>query len=284
MSISAAATDNASVIDSSGAESLRARYTALAAQLDRNQFQRPLYLDSMESSGNSKGDIYASIDYPFAVVNTALDSPAHWCDVLILHLNTKYCHATTSRNGTVLAVNIGTKHDQALEDAYRVQFNYNLTAATPDYYRVQLDADKGPMSTSNFRISMEAVSINNRQTFIHLTYSFAYGFAGRIAMKAYLATIGSGKVGFTVVGKKQNGQNEYIGGIRGLVERNTMRYYLAIDAYLSAVSAPPAEQLEKRLQTWFSATEQYARQLHEVDRTAYLDMKRNEFLRQQTAQ
>ena len=68
-----------------------------------------------------------------------------------------------------------------------------------------------------------------------------------------------------------------------MVERNTMRYYLAIDAYLAALTAPPKDQLEKRLQYWFNATEQYARQLHEVERNDYFEMKRKEYQRQQTA-
>ncbi len=60
-----------------------------------------------------------------------------------------------------------------------------------------------------------------------------------------------------------------------------MRYYLAIDAYLGAASTPAAQQFEKRLQDWFSATELYATQLHEVERGAYLDMKHREYLRMQ---
>ena len=55
-----------------------------------------------------------------------------------------------------------------------------------------------------------------------------------------------------------------------------MRNYLAIDAYLDA---PGASQLETRLGAWFDATEQYARQLHEIDRGDYLAMKRHEFER-----
>ena len=61
-----------------------------------------------------------------------------------------------------------------------------------------------------------------------------------------------------------------------------MRYYLAIDAFLESTGAAPAAQLERRLQTWFAATEQYPRQLHEVDRAEYLKMKRAESLRQQS--
>jgi hypothetical protein len=62
--------------------------------------------------------------------------------------------------------------------------------------------------------------------------------------------------------------------VRGVVERNTMRYYLAMEAYLAALPTPPQERREKRLQSWFTSTEQYARQLHDVDRTTYLEMKR----------
>jgi hypothetical protein len=64
------------------------------------------------------------------------------------------------------------------------------------------------------------------------------------------------------------------------MERNTMRYYLAIDAYLDSLKMPPAQQLESRLQAWFDATEKYPRQLHEVERDPYLQMKRVEVQRQ----
>ncbi|MDQ6881386.1 MAG: hypothetical protein M3150_04750, partial [Pseudomonadota bacterium] len=67
------------------------------------------------------------------------------------------------------------------------------------------------------------------------------------------------------------------------VERNAMRYYLAIDAYLDSLSVPAGQQVERRIQGWFSATERYPRQLREMDRPAYVAMKRNEVERQQTA-
>jgi len=66
-----------------------------------------------------------------------------------------------------------------------------------------------------------------------------------------------------------------------VVERNTMRYYLAIESYLGALSAPPQTRLEKRLQDWFAASERYSRQLHEMERGEYLEMKRREYQRQQ---
>jgi hypothetical protein len=69
--------------------------------------------------------------------------------------------------------------------------------------------------------------------------------------------------------------------VLGLLERNTMRYYLAIDAYLSAYSLPPGDQAEKRIREWYTSTERYAEQLHEMDQAEYLEMKRKEIRRQQ---
>jgi len=267
----------------SPATTLRAKYASLQEPLRQNQFKRSLVLDSTETSKHLKGDIYAIIDYPFGAVNAGLNSPDHWCDVLLLHLNTKYCHALVEPSGTILRVHIGKKTPEELAAAARVEFNYSVAAATPEYLEILLNAKNGPMGTSDYRILLEAVALPNAKTFLHLTYSYAINFIGRLSMQTYLGTIGSGKVGFTVIGKQADGRPDYIGGVRGVVERNTMRYYLAIDSYLGAAGEAPAAQLEKRLQNWFTATEQYSRQLHEMDREEYLGMKRTEHLRQQAA-
>jgi len=261
--------------------SLRAKYDALRDRLGHNQFQRPLYLDSSETPGGVAGDIYALINYPFATVSAALNSRGNWCDILMLHLNTKYCRASTAGREAVLNVSIGKKYDQPLDEAHRVAFAYRVAAQTPNYLQVRLNADEGPLSTRNYRIVLEAVPLENGQTFIHLSYSYAYGLAGRLAMQAYLGTIGRNKVGFTVASTGPDGQPLHIGGMRGVVERNTMRYYLAIEAFLGALSELPQAQLEKRLHDWFAAVERYPLQLHEMEQGAYLDMKRREYRRQQ---
>ena len=120
----------------------------------------------------------------------------------------------------------------------------------------------------------EAVPLEGNRSFLHMGYAFSYGTASSVAMKLYLGTIARDKVGFT------RADGGYVGGQRGVVERNTMRYYLAIDAYLRSLAAPPPQQLDQRLQAWFDATEKYPRQLHEVERADYLRMKRNEVARQ----
>lgn len=268
--------------ESDPAELLRAKYASLEKQLQQNQFNRPLVLDSAETFNGLQGDIYAIVDYPFTEVNAGLNNADHWCDVMLLHINTKYCHAVVEPSGTTLIVNVGRKTPEELADAARVAFKYSVAQATSAYFEILLNAKDGPLSTSDYNILLEAVALPNAKTFVHLTYSYAMNFAGRLAMQTYLGTVGRGKVGFTVVGQQDDGQPEYIGGVRGLVERNTMRYYLAIDVFLDAASKAPAEQFEHRLQSWFTAVEQYPRQLHEIDRGKYVEMKRAENLRQQT--
>ncbi len=265
-----------------GATALHARYAELAPQLARNQFQRPLVIDSTESGKAVSGNAYAVINYPFASVSSAFRDPDTWCEVLILHLNTKHCRAEEDRKPPVLAVSVGKKHSQELKDAHALAFNFRLVSATDDNLAVQLNADKGPLGTHNYRIELRAIPVAGGKTFMHLQYAYGFGVAGRLAMQGYLSTVGSGKIGFSQVETSAGAPRKPVEGMRGAVERNTMRYYLAIDTYMAALGLAPAEQVEKRFQLWFDATERYPKQLHEIDRAAYMTMKRAEYQRQQT--
>jgi hypothetical protein len=258
---------------------LRARHAALQDKFANNQFGRPLVLESVQTSGDLKGDVYAVVDHPFPMVQEALQSADHWCDILILHLNVKRCRASGAATKTI-NLSVGRKFDQPIEDAYQLNFAYRVVTATSDYLQVLLTADEGPMSTKNYRIQVEAVPVDAKRSVVHMSYAYGYGFAARVAMQTYLSTLGSAKVGFTILERK-DGKPVYQAGVLGLLERNTMRYYLAIDAYLSAYSLPAAEQFEKRIREWYASTERYAAQLHEMEQNEYLDMKRKEMRRQQ---
>lgn len=262
------------------AAALRARHAALRTQLDSNPFQRPLYLESSESAEALKGEIYAVIDQPYGTLAAALQGTDRWCDILILHLNVKHCQGSAA--GDRLTVMIGRKFDQPLEDAYRVDFGYRVGVARPDYLQVLLNAGSGPLGTKNYRITVAAVALDAGRSFLHLSYAYGYGTAARVAMQGYLATLGRRKVGFTITGRRADGRPIYIDGVRGVIERNTMRYYLAVEAYLGALGLPPAEQPEKRLRDWYAAIERHPVQLHELERDEYLEMKRRELKRRLT--
>lgn len=270
---------------SDDAARLLATYHDMKPRLDQNAFHRRLYLDSQESPSTVTGQIYAVMDYPFATVHRALSDANglnNWCDVLLLHPNIKYCRSSGSSGGNMLTLNVSQEEvAEELRSTYRLRFNYDAAVTRPGYFRVRLHADSGPLNTRDYQIVLEAVSLGSTRTFLHLTYAYSYGTLGRLAMKGYLATFGRGKVGFTDIAGASAAQPEYVSGVRGLVERNTMRYYLAIDAWLSEPPGRPDTRLQQRLSNWFSASEQYSRQLHEIDRQQYMQMKQDEYRRQQ---
>ncbi|MDP9140206.1 MAG: hypothetical protein M3O62_05355 [Pseudomonadota bacterium] len=263
------------------ATALQARHADLLLSLDSNPFQRPIHLESSDVDDRLAGDIYARIDQPYAVVGPALQDMAHWCDILILHQNVKHCMASADEKNT-LNLSVGRKHDQPLGDAFQFEFQYAVIAADADYLQIELHARQGPIGTSDYRIMLEVAALDARRSFLHLSYGYNSGVMARAVMRSYLATVGRDKVGFSLVEPSAPEAPVYVGGTLGVIERNTMRYYLAIEAYLGALSVSVPEQIEKRLNDWHSGIERYPRQLHELERSEYLDMKRREIRRQQT--
>lgn len=263
----------------SNAATLQAKYAALSQELAQNQFGRPLFLESQEAGNKVIGSAYALVDSPFGAFSATMTKPTLWCEMLILHLNTKYCRATADAAPANLKFHIGKKTPQALPDTFLLDFSYGLVESTSNYLAVRLVADKGPLSTSDYALELQAIPVAGNKTFMFLRYSYGFGSTGRFAMQTYLATLGRGKVGFSKIA--QDSKLELVGGMRGAVERNTMRYYLAIEAYLASLKQPSENQLNARLNHWFDATEQYPEQLHEVDKASYLAMKKDEYQRQQ---
>jgi hypothetical protein len=258
-----------------GAGALRAKYGDLRESLERNAFGRPVHLMSKEGPHVLEGDIHAVVQHAFPVVSESLHRPGNWCDILIMPFNTKLC--TTSPRGDALTVFVGRKNDVEPRDAYRLDFSYRVAARTADYLRIELRAPEGPLGTRDYVITLEAAPLDGQRSLIHLSYNYAYGTISRVAMQAYLATVGRSKVGFSQV--EHDGRTELVRGMRGIMERNTMRYYLAIEAYLGALSTPNPERVEKRLADWYAAQARYPRQLREMDRDDYMAMKHREIRR-----
>ncbi|MGZ5047656.1 MAG: hypothetical protein ACXWF0_10470 [Usitatibacter sp.] len=235
-------------------------------------------IQSQEHPHGISSEVNAVVAHPFAPAAAALKNPDNWCEILLLHLDTKDC--AISADGTVVKMGVVSHYDQPASSAFRVEFSLRVTEETPTFLQVRLDAPEGPVGTSDYRILLEASPVGASHTAVRMSYSYSYGILARLAMAAYFATFGHGKVGFTVVGEDSNGKPKYIGGARGVSERNTMRYYLAVEAWLGTLGLAPAARREKSLRDWYALVERYPRQLHEMDEADYVAMKRREFARQ----
>jgi hypothetical protein len=235
----------------------------------------------VQNDNDLRGDVYAVTDQPIGTLLSSLQHASAWCDLLMLHLNVKSCTTSPTPAGEHIDLVVGRKFDQPLQDAYDIGFAFKPVALSGDYFRVEMTAPSGPLSTHDYHLALEAIPLDATHAFVHMTYSYGFGIAARLAMQGYLATLGRDKVGFSTEGLTPDGHPLYIGGVRAVVERNTMRYFLAIETYLSTAAVPAPERLERRLTQWFDESDRYPQQLHEMSRAQYLDMKHHEFARLQ---
>ena len=100
-------------------------------------------------------------------------------------------------------------------------------------------------------------------------------------MHAYLSTLGTDKVGFTSTGKDATASPPTSAACAAWSSATR-----CATTWRSTTTSPRrrAAQLDQRLNTWFDATERYARQLHEMSREDYLAMKHNEYKQQPKGQ
>jgi hypothetical protein len=264
-------------VQAQDAQALRERHATLRAQLADNAFGRPLYVESSENGGEHKGAIYAVVEQPFKRVSAGLRRAAQWCEALFLQANVKGCAA--ANGGDKLSLFVARKPGDAPDSAYRVDLGFEVPATGDDYLRVALGAPEGPFGTTDYRVRLEATPLDGRRTFLHLAYSYTLRSTARMGMSMYLATSGRDKVGFSVVERTADGRPVHVGGMRGVVERNTMRYYLALEAYLRTLDAPAGERMEQRLRAFHAGLESYPRQLHELELAEYLEIKRRDATR-----
>jgi len=261
------------------ASALAARQQALREQLESNVFGVPLAVESAEEGGLERGEAYGVLARPFTALSSALADPRAWCEIALLHLNIKTC-THERRGGDWLTFYSGRKFYESPEQAYALRYAFRVEHARADYLAVVLAADSGPFGTRDYRIEVEAIPVGG-QAFVHFRYAYRPSFLSSAATGGYLATLGRGKIGFTVTGRDAAGKPEYVGGVRGIVERNAVRYFLAIQAYLDA---PAPEQYVQRLGRWFDLTERHAAQLHELEKPEYLQYKARERAEQRARQ
>lgn len=236
-------------------------------------------IDSGERDGRIVGEIRARIGHPFAVVAEALSASREWCALAILHPNIKGCVCESGPDGERVTFYAGPKRGASLEDAYPIRYSFKPSVA-PQRIDIRLNASEGPLKTRDYEFSILAEPAGERTTRLVVRYAYRPSLQSNLATAGYLATVGAGKHGFTVVGRDASGRPQYVGGTRGIVERNAMRQLLAVEAYLDTRARQAAERDRARLERFHALTERHATQLRELERDEYLSLKTVELRRQ----
>jgi len=259
----------------SGPEGLADTFQTLGNKLEKSSFGIPAYLESSAGSSASDADIYGIVSYPFDIVRNELSVPVNWCNIVLPHINVRACTCEKLNDKWLLTIYSVNRFNQPLKDAYRMKFDFHTVVQQPEYFDISLDSHEGPFNTKDHRFGFEAIPIDNVRTFVHLSYSYNYSFLGYVAMKSYLALFGRGKVGFSIAGVKE-GNPVYVSGLRGAIERNVVRYYLGILAYLDTLKFAPEQRFGKRINKWYDLTGRYRKQFSEMGKEEYISFKKED--------
>jgi hypothetical protein len=249
--------------------------------MDASPFGRPLAVDSDDDGERVHGAIHGEIAHTFAPLATRLADPAEWCAVVVLHINVKACVPERTGDGEFVTVYSGRKGYTPIERAHAIRYRFRVAAVGANHVRIVLAAPFGPLATRDYELTFEAVPIGGR-TFVSVHYAFRTSVASRAATSAYLATAGGGKAGFTIVGRDDRGRPAWIGGVRGIVERNAMRNFLALDAWLATCDAPVGERFARSVARMAALTDRYPVQLVEMPADEYVTIKQREWRDQTT--
>jgi hypothetical protein len=267
-----------------GADILLDTYKKNITRLETSSFGLPLFLESFERDDRVHVDVYGIFNYPFSSVVNVLKVPANWCDIVSLHPNVKACTYRELPDIWLLKFYIGNKIYQPPEDTRQVTYHYRNVALQRSYLDIILSADEGPFGTENHRMRFEALPIDGGRTFVHVSYEYSDSVALRLAGKVYFATLGRNKVGFTETGTDGNGKPVYIGGPRGAIERNAVRYYFAIQTFMNTLQYPEKTLFSTRINQWYDLTAHYRKQLYDLDKKDYLAFKTTEHINQEKLQ
>lgn len=259
-----------------GEDILLDTYHRNMVKLETNSFGFPLFLESSEIDDRVHVDVYGIFDYSFSSVINVLNVPANWCDIVSMHPNVKACTYRELPGTWLLTFYIGRKFYQPPEDTRQVIYHYRNVDQQQGYLDITLSADAGPFGTKDHGMRFEALPIDGRRTFVHVSYGYSDSASLRLAAKVYFATLGQGKVGFTVTGTDRNGKPVYIGGSRGAIERNAVRYYFAIQSFMSTLRYPEGSRFGMRISEWYDLTNRYRKQLFEMEKKDYIRFKTEE--------
>jgi hypothetical protein len=259
-------------------------YHRIEAKIKASNFGFPLLLESFERDDMVHVDVYGIFHYPFSSVVNVLRVPSNWCDIVSLHPNVKACTYRELTGAWLLTFYLGRKFYQPPEDTRQVIYRYRNVVPQQGYLDIILSADEGPFGTKDHRMRFEAMPLDGGRTFVHVSYAYSDSVVFRLAAKGYFATLGWGKVGFTVTGTDKNGEPVYIGGPRGALERNAVRYYFAIQSFMNTLRYPEERRFSMRTSEWYDLTSRYRQQLFELDKKDYLTFKTKEHMNQVTLQ
>ena len=241
--------------------------TRLAATL-------PLYLKTVQKDDVLNVSLLGRIPFKFSDVTDVLAKPASYCNFLPLMFNVKSCVITELNPVTRMKFYVAGKHYSPPITSYRIHALFRLVDRTPEKIRIRLESDEDSLGKSGYDVDLMAIPLDG-QTLLYLKSRYAPGRITRMATYTYIKVFARDKPGFTEI-QEPGGEKKLITGFPAVIERSTVRAYFALKAYMLNIHLPPAKRFDACLNTWYDLNQPYKKQLYELGRDQYLQIKRRE--------
>lgn len=264
-----------------GEVALSERYLSLKSGAATTLPGTSISLVSVEQDGMLGAEVTSILPYPFATAATTLANVENWCQFMPLHFNIKACIYETDQQGEMVTLYSGRKTYQTPDSSHKLTYRVVKHEEGDGQFALLLLADSGPAGTRDYRIEVNALQVSEG-TLLHISSSYRPSMTSSLLTHTYLSTLGRDKVGFTRI--EQDGVMRPVQGMRGVIERNVMRYQIAMNTFLTTQSLPATSRHEAALKRWFEENERYPHQLHEMSEKEYLEIKQREWDNQQRLQ
>jgi hypothetical protein len=267
----------------SGAQAASETQTGVTvrAEMERNYFayqakimdsNLPFILDSLDEDGEIRASVQTFLPgISFELFSSRLVNISQWCEFIPLHLNIKACGYSSQNDSLQLGFYVGAKGYMTPDESQLLILKVNVQD-DEDVLQIGFTASKGPFGSSNYNFDFRAIGADDG-VYLEFDLSSRPGLVSSLA-KIYFATVASGKVGFSTSSKGRSGKVKYVRGQRGGAERNIVRYLLSIQTYFETIDQEQqSDGYERRLERWFELTQRHEKQLYEMSRETYLDIK-----------
>lgn len=251
---------------------LLGRHANEAERLVGSPFGRPIALKSSTRQWTARGEAIAELQVGLPVLRDLLQQPERWCEILLLTPSVSDCRPTDGGIDSRYAIKLRYRYDDPDHDAGTATLRVERGLSSPRFLSLRLSAPRGPLGTSNYVMEVEAAPLDEQRTILRVVYSYQYGIRAAVAMRFHFATSGRDELGFS-----SNTQGESVRGMRGAVERDVMRQFLAIEAHALSDDKRPEQRFEKSLDRWLAAIDHYPERLAETDPAHYREIKLAQF-------
>jgi len=241
--------------------------TRLAATL-------PIYLKTEQKEDVLNVSLMGKMPFNFSDVADVLAKPASYCDFLPLMFNVKSCVITEFNPVTRIKFYVAGKHYSPPITSYRIHALFRLVDREPEKLRIRLEADEDSLGRSDYDVDLIAIPLDG-ETLLYLNSRYAPGRITRMATYTYIKVFARDKPGFTEI-REPGGKKKLITGFPAVIERSTVRAYFALKAYMLNYHLPPAKRFDACLNTWYELNQPYKKQLYELGRDQYLQIKQRE--------